>query len=366
MRIPGSRTIKRIWSQVNRRGIILMYHRIANLNCDPWQLSVSPKNFEEHLQVIKKYSRPVLMREMSARLQYFSLGRKYIAITFDDGYADNFHNAKPILEKHGVPATFYVTSGAVNSREEFWWDEIGRLTMEAGKLPEVFDMTIAGKRYCWRINCKEEPRAMQHEPGTYLEKTELSKSQLHYAIWEIISPLSMEEKKGILTQIAAWAGQPRTARPDYLPMTSQELVSLANSSLFEIGAHTISHTKLSCLSYQKQETEISGSKHALEGMIKRRITNFSYPHGDYSQETLEIVKRVGFDNACTVTAQPVKRGDNPHLLPRLMVLNWEKGQFEEKLQEWLGISLKREEVPSQKRRIAISDSIGHGCSCYHN
>lgn len=320
---------------MNWRGIILMYHRVANLQYDPWSLSVSPGNFEEHMRVIRKYGRPVQMSKMLENLKHFSFGRNEIVITFDDGYADNLYNARQILERYAIPATFFIVSGAVNIREEFWWDELEQITATTNLLPEAFEMDIAGKRYHWRINRNGEPQTIIYDPGVYLVNPELSRSQLYYALWEIIKLLSLKEKKDILKQISAWAGQPSIPRTDYLPINSQELASLANSPLFEIGAHTISHSMLSHLSPQEQEEEISRSKNDLENIINRPVTSFSYPHGDYSSETVSIVRRLEFKNSCTAIPRMIKKSDNPYLLPRYAVCNWDGEEFENNLRHWL-------------------------------
>lgn len=78
------------------RSLALMYHRINTLRPDPWTTCVSPAHFEEHLDVIRRLPFPV-------------------TLTLDDGYADNFENARPLLEKHNVSASIFVTSGAIDS-----------------------------------------------------------------------------------------------------------------------------------------------------------------------------------------------------------------------------------------------------------
>jgi peptidoglycan/xylan/chitin deacetylase (PgdA/CDA1 family) len=287
------------------------------------------------MRVIKQFGKYVQLREMVKKLKRFSLGRKEIVITFDDGYADNFHNAKLILEKHGIPATFFVVSDTVNNKEGFWWDKVGRLTVAAKMLPEVFEMTIAGTKYNWRVNLKEQPQPAQYEPDTYQNNAELSKIQLYYALWEILGRLSFKEREDTLRQIASWAGQSSIPHPDYLPMNSQELVSLASSPLFEIGAHTVSHQMLSRLPLEEQEEEITRGKHDLEDIINRSITSFSYPHGNYSSDTIRLVKQLKFENACTVIQKSIMRNTNPYLLPRFAVLNWDREDFARNLRKWL-------------------------------
>ena len=318
-----------------------MYHRVAELACDPWQLSVSPVHFDEQMQVLRKYGRPIKMKEMGKTLKRFSFGKKKIAVTFDDGYADNFHNAKPILERYNVPATFFIVSGAINSREEFWWDELERIILTVKRLPEIFELSISGKIYSWQVaqgDREEQWRTLDYEKmmqNIPQNNARLSKIYLYCVLWQILSIMPFEERKKILRLISAWAGQSLTPRPNYLPMTSKELISLANSKLLEIGAHTICHPKLSRLPREQQEKEIGQSKCDLENMIGRTITSFSYPYGIYSEDTVKFVEHLKFTNACTTVEKPVVRGMNPFLLPRFTVLNWNGDQFEENLRKWL-------------------------------
>ncbi|MFC1510450.1 polysaccharide deacetylase family protein [Candidatus Omnitrophota bacterium] len=338
MNIRGAWRLRKTLTQLNRRGIILMYHRVEDLESDPWNLSVSPARFAEHMQIIKKLGRPVQMREMGKSLKRFSFGRKEIVVTFDDGYADNFHNARPVLEQNGIPATFFITTGATDRPQEFWWDEIGRTILTEKMLPEIFDLTIAGRQYRWQITpvdqreIIEESEAIMDTPQNDMS---LSRDRLFYVLWKIIDRLPFLEKKDILQQVAQWAGASSDPREDHLPMTSKELKTLASSSLFEIGAHTVHHPMLSRLLPEEQEKEIVCSKHDLEELLNEPITSFCYPHGDYSKETVKILKSLRFKNACTVTQGTVERNNDPFLLPRVGVLNWSGVEFEKNLKRWM-------------------------------
>ena len=70
-----------------------------------------------------------------------------IAVTFDDGYADNLHCAARLLQKHDVPATFFLTSGYLGGHEEFWWDELTRLVFDPVVLPSKLSILpcLAGR-----------------------------------------------------------------------------------------------------------------------------------------------------------------------------------------------------------------------------
>jgi peptidoglycan/xylan/chitin deacetylase (PgdA/CDA1 family) len=318
-------------------GVILMYHRVADLDSDPWSLSVTPACFEEHMRVLAKYGRLVQIRQMGKSPRRFFSNKMEIAVTFDDGYADNYVNAKPVLEKYGVPATFFIATGAIDSREEFWWDEIGRIILASKVLPEKFDFEIAGKRYRWRLDALKKETIPEEEAYAPVpaNDSQLSRIRLFYVVWKILSRLPLEEKKEVLSKLAQWAGIPSGARPDHLAMTSEQLRSLARSRLFEMGAHTVHHPMLPQLSPQEQEEEIVRSRNFLEDMLDRRITSFAYPHGEYTEETLKILKRNKFKNACMVVPKRMAAATDPFLMPRFGVVNCGGEAFEYKIKSWI-------------------------------
>jgi peptidoglycan/xylan/chitin deacetylase (PgdA/CDA1 family) len=126
------------------RPMILMYHRVSTTWHDPWTLNVSPENFAEQLEVIVRTRHVMSLREFFQRFRSNTLPRGAVAITFDDGYADNLHVAAPILKRFDVPATLFITTGYLD-RPEFWWDELGRLLLLSSSLPFEFDVTIDGQ-----------------------------------------------------------------------------------------------------------------------------------------------------------------------------------------------------------------------------
>ena len=122
-------------------GVVLMYHRVASDLVDPWRLCVSPTNFGAQLEVLADRYRVVTLRELVAARG--STGeRPSVAITFDDGYADNLHAAAPLLVRQGLPATFFLTSGTLGSEREFWWDELDQLLLQPGALPAHLDLAL--------------------------------------------------------------------------------------------------------------------------------------------------------------------------------------------------------------------------------
>ncbi|MEO8677461.1 MAG: polysaccharide deacetylase family protein [Vicinamibacterales bacterium] len=107
-------------------GIVLLYHRVATLETDPHRLAVTPAHFAEHLEVINELGVPMSVESMVERAPRGEVPPGAVAMTFDDGYADNLHCAAPLLARARVPATIFISTGASESGGEFWWDERDR------------------------------------------------------------------------------------------------------------------------------------------------------------------------------------------------------------------------------------------------
>lgn len=113
-------------------------------------------------------------------------------------------------------------------------------------------------------------------------------------------------------------------------MTEDEVRSIAQNPLIEIGAHTMTHPKLSTLSKEAQEEEIKSSKEVLENLLEKQVTSFAYPFGDYNDDSVAITGNL-FKQAVVVRAGSVTPLSNSVALPRFIVRDWTKEQFKKKL-----------------------------------
>ena len=212
--------------------------------------------------------------------------RPLLAMSFDDGRADGFVHARPLLEKHGVPATFYAVANAIDSPEPLWPDALAlEVQALAGRGPsgrvaiaEVFAAPIAP-----RVADAELPKlAANLAKGWPAARIALALARLRAASGG--------------ARLPSWE---RAMRWD-------ELEALAQAG-HEIGSHSLSHAILLRECTPDLAAEVAGSKRALEDGLGVPVTSFCYPSGLYDDATLAAVATAGYENA-TTTVPGANRG----------------------------------------------------------
>ena len=327
---------QRIKDIFNPRVMVLMYHRIADEDIDPWQLAVSRENFKQHLELLQQQNLVMPLHQIFDRLKENNLARQCVALTFDDGYADNYSNARPLLEKYDIPATFFITSGNIDSGNEFWWDELAKLILLSPHLPPIFSMEVNGHSIFFELgeeaslskNLMERHKHISFgQPGTL-------RSSLYYKLWEHIGTMCFEEQRRIIEKIRNWIGVLEDPRPEFLCLTTGQIRELAGSSLFNVGGHSVSHPALPCHDKEKQLEEILGNKVFLENHAGKKIDLFAYPSGKYNTSTIEVLKELDFRAGFTTQAKTTKNYASPFTIGRFGVNNWTGDQLEKKLCKW--------------------------------
>jgi peptidoglycan/xylan/chitin deacetylase (PgdA/CDA1 family) len=100
--------------------VVVAFHRV-DAAPDPRGLSIDPATFERYCRFFRRHFHVIPLRELIAKLERGELPNRHLAITFDDGYRDNF-DAAAVLERLGLPATFFVVSQWIGSDVVPWWD----------------------------------------------------------------------------------------------------------------------------------------------------------------------------------------------------------------------------------------------------
>lgn len=336
MRNPFRRA-KRFYYRAVRRphgGLVLMYHRVAELAHDPQLLCVTPSRFQAQLQVLDHSGCHVLpLPELVGLARRGKLPPKAVAITFDDGYADNLQHAQGALAQYAMPATFFIVSDSVGMAGEFFWDELAAIFLEGAPLPDELALTINGQALQWGTKSTAEDGGNWHVRCP----TATPLQQVYMELCELLRPLPFDEREAALESIARWSNVPRPRREAYRALTHPELRQLADSPNIIIGAHTAHHPMLAALNRDNQYAEIVASQERLETWLNAPVRTFSYPfgwRGAYTDETLAIVREC-FDVVCTTLPAPMRWDADPHQVPRYAVRDWDTDEFAGKLQTWL-------------------------------
>jgi len=300
-------------------GVILMYHRVIDLVPDTYNLAVSPVHFAEHMHILRRNCVPMSLAEMIDAIKTNTLPNRAVAVTFDDGYYDNYSEALPLLRVDGIPATVFVVSSHVDSQREFWWDELERAMLMPQQVPPELRLYLNGKDYVW-------------ETGTLDER-----SSAHQALHMLIAQQDTQTRTGILEALVTWAGVGVSGRPTHRVMRSDEMLQMVSDGLIEVGGHTVTHPTLSALSVEAQRREIAEGCRQLEAILGRPIDMFAYPYGrlaDWEDATADLVRQLRMRGAVTTVPGCVESGADPFRLRRWAVGNWDGEQFARELESF--------------------------------
>lgn len=312
----GSRRLKnRILNLIDYPVVVLVYHRVTVLQSDPQLLAVSPDHFRRQMQYLKQNFQIVRFEE-----DWSGLHKPAVAVTFDDGYADNALEALPILEEEKVPATFFISTGSIGSRYEFWWDELERLILgDQETYPGEFHLDDPGYGRTWQT------------------KTPMERKVLYKEIYPLMYPLKEVPREQWLEQLRDWGGFNQEGREAYRPLSHDEAKMLGQSPYATIGAHTVSHTPLFALTADEQRREIVSSKEYLEQLLGSDITVFSYPFGrkcDYNADSRRVCQKAGFYKAAANFSGQAHRWTDSFQIPRQLVRDWDIDTFTAELKSF--------------------------------
>ena len=310
------------------RALILHYHRVSDgSEPDPFGLKVTTGHFSEHLDVLNRTAPVLPLAELLKHLSQGSLPRRSVVVTFDDGYVDNLVNAKPSLERRGIPATVFVTAGYIG-RPWFWWDRLAQIVLGPPALPSR--IRLAGRKgiWEWRSDSGEKP---VRQTNTDKEASEPLNRVCFDSVYDYVKRCDLDEKEELLEQLTSFfpetAEVPRPGRP----CTESEICRLNSGDLISIGAHTFTHPVLSALSPEEQLSEMRESRARLEQLTAQQILDFAYPFGkaaDVDEASIRAAELAGFRSACSGVRGTVEMGSLVYQLPRVYVGDQDGEAFE--------------------------------------
>ena len=272
---------------------ILIYHRVLDSPDFMRPGEVDKKAFAWQVELLAKYFNVLSLGDALDKLQTNQLPSRAVSITFDDGYADNFLNALPILKRYNLKATFFIASGYLNGGI-MWNDKI-----------------IEG------VRCIASEKLNLHNLG--LEEFDVSnKAKKEKSAQQIINKVKhfdSDKRQEVADFIMSKVDQ----MPTDIMMTEEQLIQLHKAGM-EIGGHTVSHPIMAKLDEQSVKQELKNNKLKLEQLLKITIRFFAYPNGkpgtDYKPEQIEQVKAQGYEAAVSTQWGAASPQSDLYQLPR--------------------------------------------------
>jgi peptidoglycan/xylan/chitin deacetylase (PgdA/CDA1 family) len=280
-------------------GSILLFHEIHDDLPSQLKAGVSPALLDAAINwAISNGWEFTNLDEAVRRLSRPEPTKRFISLTFDDGYRDNLIHALPVLERHSVPFTLYVPTGAITRSLYSWWLGLRRLFL----IRETVDIEGMGIRFC----CQDlgSKRAGLAEVERWIHRDYRRKAMLEPTFRE--SGISLAELN------------------EQHFLSPEELVALSRHPLATIGAHTASHAALATLNAVSVRREILENRQYLENLLQKPIQHFAYPYGDAracGPREGAIAAEMGFRTGATARQGQLwpEHVNYPHALPRIAV-----------------------------------------------
>lgn len=261
---------------------IFVYHRFSK-EIQPEPTVIDATTFEWQIRHIRSNFHVITLREYVRSVREKApISRPSAILTVDDGYRDFYEIAYPILRKHGVRATFFVTVNFIEKK--IWlWPDILRFALE--NAPEKI-ISFSFESTSFEVPTRD-PESIRKE-------------------WELLSDfcirLDDDKKWALISKLlaAARVELPREPIGEYSPVTWEQIREMKEEGI-EIGSHTLNHPVLSKVRDERLlREEIDGSKAAIEERIGERVATFCYTNsmpGDINDKVVQFVMEGGYEGA---------------------------------------------------------------------
>lgn len=257
---------------------ILYYHRV-NDERDPFFPATSTELFEQEMSFIARHHKVV---PLSVMLKHLEDGCKesVLAITFDDGYQDNFQNAFPILRRYGLPATIFLTTGSIDSRQPLWFEQLAHALKKTAC--EYIDLEIDIPR---RFRLGTEAERLESNGGIFALLRSLTDKERWECLSRILKHLSVVQDDERKDKMLTW-----------------EQVRQMKAHRIDFGGHTVNHPFLSKMAPDQALWEVSECKRRIEEELQLSADYFAYPNGreeDFGEWNKELLRTAGYEAAVT-------------------------------------------------------------------
>jgi peptidoglycan/xylan/chitin deacetylase (PgdA/CDA1 family) len=258
--------------------------------------AIPPERFDRQMAHLARAYRVLPLTEIVSRSRDGSLPPRAVAVTFDDGYADNFVHAFPILRSRGIPATVFLVSGYIGSDEVLWHDRVLRCFA-----------TTARPR--WRAPWDAEERDLGPIPA---------RRQAAFRMLGLLKAMNEAERLRAIGRLEEDLDVRQGVLSEALMLNWAQIRAMRDGGI-SFGSHTETHPILSRTAPERAWLELTRSKQAIEAGLGEGVTLFAYPNGkpeDYTGAVVEMVRRAGYHAALTTTFGVNEASDDPYLWRR--------------------------------------------------
>jgi peptidoglycan/xylan/chitin deacetylase (PgdA/CDA1 family) len=266
------------------KNLILCFHGVSNFRSTINNRHMIVSQFEDLIIYLKNNFEIVSVQHLFLNSK---TEKKRIAITFDDGYLNNFTVALPILIKHNIPATFYITTEGLEIENYCMW-------------PEIFDAL--------KIELPKEPIIFNDEEF-YFSNNQLLSRKTNISIYDYVKDMGEERQSAFKEFIYKYEVKRilKKLNPELTSFcSSDQIKEMSLSPLVEIGSHTHRHYNLSKINPELAYQELKQSKEILENIIQKPVVSIGYPDGDYSETVKDLAQNAGYLYQLAVTFSDTK------------------------------------------------------------
>ena len=283
------------------KAVILMYHRVVPPSLIKEKSFVQPGmyvtdvTFQTHASLLKKKFKVLPLLELIARLERGDSIAGCCAITFDDGWLDNYQYAFPVLNRFEMPATIFLASSYIGTDQFFW--------------PEQFVLYWNEFQY----HQKDIGDVRIKEFLNQIIKVDNNDVFLDQAIG-LLKNWDPKKRRRLLEALDKAVG---TCHQPRLLMNWKEAGEMHRSGLVDFGAHTANHVILDQIDPTAAKEEIVSSKKEIEANLDCPVLLFSYPNGNYNAELQKTVEKSGFRGGVITKPGWVTHDRDLFSLPRI-------------------------------------------------
>jgi len=286
----------------NKKLIILIYHGITshNLFISPYHLPFSI--FKQHLIYLKKknYTFITLTEWLKITKTAKKLRKRYVILTFDDGFKSVLNYAYPLMKKLGLKGCFYLVTELIDKEDLLWEDRIKFTLLQLNA--QEYTFYFKGKAIMFPLKTRNQKEKAIFNTLKLMRTLNPDELKLHLAQFENLS-LKFNELSDL---------------SDYKLVKWDDLKKI-DQHILEIGSHTNSHCFLDNLKTDKQfEEELLKSKKIIEENISKEVKHLSYPHGAFNNETIKQAKKYNYKSGVTIERGLNTLKEHPFQLKRIL------------------------------------------------